>query len=130
MANEFPETEFRAKCLKVVDGDTVDLLVDIGFHVTFTGRFRVLGIDTSELNSKVQAERDAALLAKARTTELLILKPAEAKMTEWPLLARTKKDPDSFGRWLAQITVVAPDGTKTDLATTLLSEGLAKPYKA
>jgi len=126
MANEFLETEFRCRCLKVVDGDTVDLCVDIGFHVSFTGRFRVLGIDTAEMNSKDVTERAVALLAKDKVTELL--KPSPTT-TGWPLMVRTKKDPDSFGRWLADISYFLLDGTKLGLGPMLILERLAKPYK-
>lgn len=126
MANEFLATEFRCRCLNVVDGDTVDLCVDIGFHVNFTGRFRVLGIDTAELNSKEPTERYLAIQAKGKVAELL--KPS-LTTTGWPLVVRTKKDPDSFGRWLADISYFLADGTKMDLGPQLILEGLAKPYK-
>jgi micrococcal nuclease len=126
MPIEFPETEFRARCLNVVDGDTVDLYVDIGFHVTFTGRFRILGVNTPEMNSKVPEERLIAAIAKKATSDWL--KP-DLNNKEWTLLVKTKKDPDNFGRWLASVSFFDASGTKMDLATQLLVGELAVPYK-
>ncbi|GAG20500.1 unnamed protein product, partial [marine sediment metagenome] len=40
---------YRAKLDRVVDGDTVDLFVDLGFNICIKDRFRLLGIDTPEL---------------------------------------------------------------------------------
>ena len=39
---------YRAKLVKVVDGDTVDLDVDLGFHTTLRIRGRLIGVDTPE----------------------------------------------------------------------------------
>jgi micrococcal nuclease len=52
--------EYRAKLVRCVDGDTVELDVDLGFKVTMREKFRLTGIDTPEKNSKVAAERVAA----------------------------------------------------------------------
>lgn len=124
--NEFPETKYRARCTNVVDGDTVDLVVDIGFHITFSGRFRLLGIDTDELNSKIDAERVRAQAAKAKVIELL--KPSTTG-TGWPLIVRTMKDTDSFGRWLVEILFTKDDGSIANLGSLLIDENLAKTYK-
>jgi len=126
MSNEFLATEYRCRCLNVVDGDTVDLCVDIGFHISFVGRFRLLGINTSELHSKDALERALAVKAKDKVAELL--KPSTTS-TGWPLMVRTKKDTDSFGRWLADVSYFMPDGQKIDLGPQLILEGLAKPYR-
>ena len=96
----FPPTSFRARCLKVVDGDTVDLYVDMGFHSYRKERFRLLDIDTPELRDRDPEERAAAKAAKEEMIDLL--KPGETD-TEWPLRITTLPDPDSFGRYLARI---------------------------
>ena len=127
MANEFSKTEFRARCLNVVDGDTVDLLIDIGFHITFTGRFRILGINTAELHAKDPAERVLAVAAKDQVTAWL--KPSQATSVDWPLQVRTKKDTDSFGRWLAEITLDIDGLPSQSVGQKLLELKLAVPYK-
>ena len=54
--------------LHIVDGDTVDVLIDVGFHTYITKRLRFLGVDTWEVRGE---ERERGLIAKARLAELL-----------------------------------------------------------
>ena len=50
---------YKAKVLRVVDGDTYDMEVDLGFDIRFTARFRLRGIDTPETwRPKTEAERE------------------------------------------------------------------------
>ncbi|GAB4181209.1 MAG: hypothetical protein Tsb002_00970 [Wenzhouxiangellaceae bacterium] len=41
--------QYWAQIVKVVDGDTVDLVIDVGFNTTVSNRFRLVGIDTPEM---------------------------------------------------------------------------------
>lgn len=100
--------QYNATVLRWIDGDTVDLTVDVGFHLTFTDRFRLIGCDTPERGKPGAAE------AKARVNELA---PVDTRV-----IVRTTKG-DKYGRWLAN--VFAPSG---DVGTTLIAESLAKPY--
>lgn len=94
--------EYRACPNRVVDGDTIDLLVDVGFYMTATLRFRVLGIDTPELRRGTAEQKVAGKAAKVRVEELM--KEALEYSGPWPLRIRTEKA-DSFGRWLATIYI-------------------------
>lgn len=122
----FPKGNFRARCLNVVDGDTVDLEVDVGFHIRTVARFRLLGIDTYELRSKLPEERVLAKQAK----ELVIqwLKPSP-QPTEWNLIISVQKDPDNFGRYLTNIGTEIDGKPYQDVGQTLLEMKLAVPYK-
>ena len=86
--------EYRAKLVKVVDGDTLDLEVDLGFGVKKVDRFRLAGINTPELNRK--DEREAGLAAKAF-------------VEEWfedgvELYIETQKDKQGkYGRYIATV---------------------------
>jgi len=120
---EFPKSNYRARCIKVVDGDTLDLEVDIGFHLREIGRFRVLGIDTAELHDKDPAKRALAVKAKETVTELMKTPVG----VEWPLLVSTEKDPDNFGRWLISVQF-EQNSLLVDLGQTLIGMGLAVPY--
>jgi len=91
---------YRARCVRVVDGDTADLVVDVGFHQTATLRLRLLGVDTPEMHAKDPAERERAVLARQYLIQAL--KPGLALPQDWPLRIRTEKS-DAFGRWLADI---------------------------
>lgn len=84
--------------LRVVDGDTVDLELDLGFHLTAALRFRLVGVNTPEIFHDPVPD---GFTAKQITEEWL---QARAGL----LTVRTTKT-DAFGRWLAEI--IAPDGT-------------------
>jgi len=64
--------EYNVKVLKVVDGDTVDVDIELGFGVWLTDeRVRVIGIDTPESRTSDKVEKVFGLAAKARLKELL-----------------------------------------------------------
>lgn len=107
---------YNAKILNVVDGDTVDALIDLGFKVTITLRLRFNGIDTSELHSSDPELRERANKAKAFVTENLLNKE---------VVLQTYKA-DKYGRYLADIYLI--DDT-VSINTKLLNEGLAVVYK-
>ncbi len=84
---------YRATVVRVVDGDTVDLTVDLGFRATFTDRFRLYGIDAPEVRYPTY---DAGQAARLWLTELL---PPGT-----PVVTETHKPPtDKYGRWLATL---------------------------
>lgn len=94
---------------RVVDGDTVDLLVDVGFRLTALQRFRLLGIDTPERGQLGWGEATVAL-------------------THWldqsgPLRVYSWKS-DSFGRWLGDIRRENGETASTFMVTN----GFAVPY--
>ena len=62
---------YRAKLDRVVDGDTVDALIDVGFDIWFKKRIRFKGLDTWESRTRNLEEKALGLKAKARTKELL-----------------------------------------------------------
>lgn len=64
--------EYRAKVLKVVDGDTVDVDIDLGFGVVLSDeRVRIMGIDTPESRTRDKVEKVFGLASKKRLKELL-----------------------------------------------------------
>ena len=97
---------YRARCTNVVDGDTIDVVLDTGFHSTRTERLRLLGVNTPELHDKNPTQRQAAIDAKRFTTG--VLDEWASGAGPWPLLVTTTKT-DSFGRYLADVTSYAVD---------------------
>lgn len=91
---------YRAKIAKVVDGDTVDLDVDLGFHVVFRIRGRLIGVDTPERGHPDWAKASAVL------SDLL----AQQTDDEGYVLIKTDKT-GKYGRWLVDI-----DGVNDSLA--------------
>lgn len=103
---------YRAEYVRAVDGDTVDLNVDLGFRVRKLIRVRILGLDTPELREPNGPE--ARLYAGA------LLSHGE----DFPLRVVTYKDKtDKYGRWLADITLADGD----DFATVMREAGWVKP---
>ena len=62
---------YRAKLERVVDGDTIDALIDVGFDIWVKKRIRYKGIDTWESRTRDLDEKKKGLAAKARNKELL-----------------------------------------------------------
>jgi len=126
----FPIT-LRAQCLTVIDGDTVDVLIDCGFHTFARMRVCLLGVDTPELHSPDSFERAKAVEAKEWMRAML--KPMQVRdvalLRMWPLKIVTQKDPDNFGRWLADIwTYLGEPAEEVHVNQRLLEMGLASPY--
>jgi len=118
--------EYRATIIKIIDGDTVDVDIDLGFNVVIKDeRVRIAGIDTPESRTRDKEEKKFGLAAKARVKQLLgktsILK------------TRINKDGEDmkgkFGRILGDFSVYdeVTDSWKL-LTTMLISEGHAVPY--
>ena len=83
---------YKAELVRVVDGDTVDLIIDLGFDTLRKERFRLYGVDAPEMNTAEGKE------AKAWLWEAL--QPLEAIYIE-TLQHKTKAKRDKYGRFLA-----------------------------
>jgi endonuclease YncB( thermonuclease family) len=105
-----------ADVVKVRDGDTIEVEAHIWPQQFVRVAVRLRGIDAPELKARCDAEKTAALAAKARLTVLLA--PGGVTLTK---ISGDKY----FGRVLAEIS--AADGA--DIAATLLREGLVVPYR-
>lgn len=103
---------------RVIDGDTVEVVVDVGFHVARTERVRLLGVDTPELFRGSVEEREKGRAAREFTESWFDVHQHEG--INWPFFMRSEKG-DSFGRWLGSIECC--EGHK--LADDLISSGHA-----
>ena len=84
---------YRGRCVRVVDGDTYDILVDLGFGVYHKIRVRVRGIDTPEKYGKNKCEEGE------KVSELV-----EGILHDREVLVRTYKNaPSSYNRWEADV---------------------------
>ncbi len=116
---------WRARVVRVIDGDTLDLEIDCGFHSVRTERVRLLGVNAPEMKGDTKDAGKAAQLAALRWT---VQFPVERD--PWPFLVETFKA-DAFGRYLARIwpADASPDDTFADQSSHLLSTGHAVPYE-
>lgn len=108
---------YNATCTRVVDGDTLDLMIDLGLNTFKKERVRLLGIDTAEIYGvkKDSEEYQKGMKSKARVEELVLNKN---------LIVNTVRDKKGkYGRYLAYVCV---DGQ--DVGEMLIKEGLAKRY--
>jgi len=112
--------EYRVKkVLKIVDGDTIDVDIDLGFDISFTSRVRLAGIDTPESRTTNKEEKVLGLEVKDRLKHLI----SEANT----VVIRTEK-PDSsekYGRILGWLFL---DGAEKSVNEALIADGYAWGY--
>ena len=99
---------YYTKIDKVVDGDTCDVFIDLGFSVWHKERIRLAGIDTAEKNTP---------LGKA-------LKEFLIKNLEGKLVKLEVSKPDKYGRYLGKVYL----NSEESINDQLIRNGLAKPY--
>jgi len=117
--------EYRAELVGIVDGDTLDLIIDLGFRTYVRDRVRLYGIDTPETYGvkKESEEYAAGMAAKLRVEELLSL-GADSVLK----IVTYKDRKGKYGRWLIDLFVTLPNGDEIHVNQQLIEEGLAKPY--
>ena len=114
---------YRGKLERVVDGDTIDALIDVGFDIWIKKRIRYSGIDTWESRTRDLAEKAKGLEAKARNKELLM--EISSKSGYFRLKSHGV---GKYGRVLGEIFIEDKDGKLYNINETLISEGHAYIY--
>ena len=71
MGKKVDVKEYQCELIKVVDGDTIDCFIDLGFNLKTKKRIRYMGIDTWESRTRYLEEKKKGLAAKARNKALL-----------------------------------------------------------
>ena len=89
--------EYKVKITRVVDGDTVDAELDLGFDIIYRDRIRLMGIDTPESRTRNKREKSLGLESKARLKELCSIHKGNI------LLKTAKEGKGKFGRILGEI---------------------------
>lgn len=110
---------YKARLIRVIDGDTVDAEIDLGFDVFVRQRIRLYGINTPESRTTDLEEKERGLAAKQRLIELL---PKEF-VVETILNKRGK-----YGRVLGILQVPGENETLTNVNDLLVEEGHAVRY--
>lgn len=107
---DFPRYNYSARLVRVIDGDTIEVNIDLGFSIHFTTKVRLLGLDTPEM---IGANRARAIAAR----EVL-----KAMLENQEINLRTTKT-DKYGRYLAEIWI-----DKTNVNQWLITNGFAVAY--
>jgi len=110
--------EYRIKEItKIVDGDTIDAIIDLGFDILLDARIRLYGIDTPESRTRDLEEKKYGLLAKKFLTNCL--------KTDKPIILRThKEEKGKFGRILGEIII-----DEKNINTHMIESYHAVPYR-
>ena len=107
--------EYKATIRRIVDGDTCDVDIDLGFDCWLHNqRIRLYGVDTPECRTRNKQEKAHGLLAKAYVQKALIVGEVYALRT---------REKGKFGRYLGEIRV-----GRTTINKLLIKEGLAVAY--
>ena len=117
-ADEAHHSNYRAKILRIIDGDTFEADINIFINLTARHRIRIANIDTPEINrSQCALERQAGKQAKTRLMELLPINS---------IITLAELEFDSFGRVVSHVHHDAWG----NIGTLLLAENHARPYDA
>lgn len=109
---------YKAKAIRVIDGDSLWLDVDVGFRTSIKDNFRLNGVNAPELTSKSEEKRKLANDAKEALESLVVDKDLKIVTTK----------PDKYGRWLVDIYVVYTNGNEIHVNDFLVREGYADQY--
>ena len=118
--------EYRARIIRVVDGDTVDVDIELGFDIVMTDeRVRIMGIDTPESRTSDKVEKLFGLAAKKRLKSLL----GKTAVLKTQVSQSGEDMKGKFGRILGDFSVY---DAKTDswrpATEVLIEEGHCVPY--
>lgn len=115
---------YNAKCIRVVDGDTIDAHIDLGFDITIKKRIRLAGIDAPESRTRNLAEKKMGIASKNRLIELL-----DGSANEFEL---ESTECGKYGRVLGKLHISKLAGknviTQVCVNETLVKEGYANEY--
>ena len=114
--------EYRCKILRVVDGDTVDVNIDLGFGMWMhKERVRMMGIDTPESRTRDKVEKKFGLASKQFVKDMMPVGSKQVLKTQIDRSGEDKKG--KFGRILGDFLI---DGKK--LTETMIKEGYGVVY--
>tara|TARA_R110002020_G_scaffold10104_10_gene39197 strand:+ start:544 stop:906 length:363 start_codon:yes stop_codon:yes gene_type:complete len=99
--------EYKAKLKRVVDGDTCDAYIDLGFDVSVKKRIRFMGVDTWESRTRDKEEKVKGLLAKDYTKEMLERNEGSFKLISHGV--------GKYGRVLGEIFIEGEDKSLNEL---------------
>jgi len=123
--------EYNGTLVKVVDGDTIDAYIDLGFALKIKKRIRYMGIDTWESRTRDKEEKVKGLAAKARNKELLeagtfkIVSFGTGKFGR--VLGEIFVSPDAVGHEVSENIDRSSDGL-VSINDILIAEGHAYEY--
>jgi len=108
--------KYKGKIVEIVDGDTVDIMINLGFNIFIKERFRLARIDAWKVQGE---ERLKSLEAKKFLTDLLNHKEVFVD----------SKGTGKCGVWIAEIFILGEEGAILNINDELVEKGHAKPVE-
>jgi len=110
--------QYKAEVVRIVDGDTIDVVIDLGFKITTHQRIRFARINTPETYNvkKDSEEYQKGMLAKQYVEQRLVANKNEIKL-------ETEKVTEKYGRYIGTIWLA---DSETSLNDELVENGFAK----
>ena len=115
--------EYSCKVKKVVDGDTMDVILDLGFDILYSCRVRLAGIDTPESRTRDLDEKARGKLSKAFLQECI-------KGRKVVLKTKLKDSRGKFGRVIAEVWAELEEGSLRNINDLMIKERHAVKYNA
>jgi endonuclease YncB( thermonuclease family) len=117
--------EYKVVLDRVIDGDTVDLFIELGFYTIANVRIRLLGVDAPEVRTKNEAEKELGLQAKHHVENWFVTQSANGR----DVYIKTYKT-EKYGRWLGILYYIMPGDPDVEMILNeeLIDKGLAKVY--
>lgn len=115
---KLPDYTYRATVDRVIDGDTIDVYIDVGFKTNVYKRLRFMNVDTEELRDSDPDRREKARHAKTFVQSVLSSSDQVYVQTVWDSTGK-------YGRLLAWVWYEV-DGTFYNLNEELIKEGYEK----
>jgi micrococcal nuclease len=110
---------YQCNTIRVIDGNTVDAIIDLGFNVTIRQRIKLYGANVKDIRSLDEAEKAKAVASKNRLSELL----GNEFICETILNKRGKA-----GRIMGNLYTVDSQGNKNSVSEQLIQEGFAERF--
>lgn len=108
---------YRATVDRVVDGDTIDLVIDLGFKITTNQRIRLRGINTPETYN---VKKDSEEYKKGMEAKNYVIQRMEENQNK--VIIETEKDVGKYGRYIG---IIRMEDSETSLNDELVNKGLA-----
>ena len=116
--------------VRVIDGDTVEGTVDLGYYATLTKRkFRLFGINAYEVSRRGRWDDNLSVaeieehIRKGKLAKQLVIELAQSAKAVY--IESIKSEQGKYGRWLARLWIIDQDDNKINVNDLLIEKNLA-----
>ena len=110
---------YQCNTIRVIDGNTVDAVIDLGFNVTIRQRIKLYGVNVDDIRSTDESKKNNAVVAKNKLTELL----GQEFVCETIMNKRGKA-----GRIMGKVFTLDSGNSKTDVNQKMIEDGYAEKF--